>query len=202
MITICDFDDSFTYNLFSDLSKFTPKIEVLHYKKDFLKLMKRAASRSPSVLVLGPGPGHPEEYNQIHTLIEESLKNELVLLVGICLGHQLVLDYMGAKCISSENIMHGQQVELPRFSQFLKHKSSNKVLVQRYNSLVVQFTEQRLNELEASGWTFYTLDNDIYASRAKNKLTYQFHPESIGSISKNLLYSPIKEFLLKCRDEI
>ena len=201
MITICDFDDSFTFNLYSDLSIFTQKIEILNYKKDFLKLNEIAETSSPSILILGPGPGHPNEYEEFNSLIDKALSNNSLMLVGVCLGHQLILQYMGASCVPSSNIVHGQQVELLDFSKFLKIKMINKILAQRYNSFTVEFDSNRVEELEELGWSFYCLDGELLASFAKDVLTYQFHPESIGTTSKNQIYSPIEEFLLKYSDE-
>jgi len=77
-------------------------------------------------------------------------------------------------------------------------KFFNKSLkIQRYNSLKVTGLKSQFQSLINEGWTIEFLKDEFMLSAKENILTYQFHPESVGSSRKDLLYSPIKDFLLQ-----
>ena len=61
-VTICDFEDSFTYNIFSELNRIGVDSNVVSFSgiKEFLQKMMNTKDRH--VIILGPGPGHPSEY--------------------------------------------------------------------------------------------------------------------------------------------
>ena len=64
-----DFDDSFTYNLVQELEEVGISCDVVHWK-DIESLP------SDKILVLGPGPGHPDDYQSLFPLLKDWLKNE------------------------------------------------------------------------------------------------------------------------------
>ena len=194
MIYIYDFNDSFTYNLFSDLYHYS-KVEVIAFKDISNHLNSLLETDDKYVVVLGPGPGHPDEYEFLTPVITKLLNSENIFTFGICLGHQLIWKNLGMKVKRSSNPVHGQSEKI-EFDKFYSDSTIHSVTMQRYNSLSVNFPSNMLKEFNDQGWQLVTRDHELLMSRNKNVLTYQFHPESIGSMRKELLYSPVREFLL------
>lgn len=196
MITICDFEDSFTYNIFSDLSvDFETSVLPFNKIKSFLK--SKINSTKKEVIILGPGPGHPDEYSFIDFEIKELIKNKNILLVGICLGHQLIWKSLGFKTTNSSNPIHGQVEELCNTHNIFEEKIFKKIFnVQRYNSLCISLLECQSRELEVDGWKLILKNNELYISLKSNILTYQFHPESVGTSCRKQYYVPVHQFLL------
>jgi anthranilate/para-aminobenzoate synthase component II len=167
---LIDFDDSFTFNVVQELEEAGMEIEVVHWQ-DFEVLPEA------DWLILGPGPGHPDEYQRIFPLIEEWIKSQKKLF-GVCLGHQIYWKLLGEEVIRSKEPLHGQKVLLnlnSDWSEFLK--VPEKIFVQRYNSLCVPAQGTIRNPHLKN----FIQDGEILMSRGENVLTYQFHPESMGT---------------------
>ena len=58
-----DFDDSFSFNVIQELTNIGLKVDVIHWS-DFLSVSDH------DLLVLGPGPGHPDDYQNIFEVIK------------------------------------------------------------------------------------------------------------------------------------
>ena len=169
--TFIDFEDSFSYNVVQELSLAGFSVEVVNWK-DYEK-----NPDSKALLVLGPGPGHPDDYQSIFPLVKEWLNLHLPFL-GICLGHQIFWRIQGGDIIRSEKPLHGQKIEL-----FLDNDWRNwlgikkKVFVQRYNSLAIPSTAALVQPFFKN----FIQDNEILMTRSHHLITYQFHPESVGT---------------------
>jgi anthranilate/para-aminobenzoate synthase component II len=196
MITICDFEDSFTFNIFSDLvNDFETKVLPFKEIKSFLKSKKD--SKKKEVIILGPGPGHPSEYSFLDLEIKNLLSNKNILIFGICLGHQLIWKTLGVTTSKSSNPVHGQIEQLENNNNFFNQAQFNKILnVQRYNSLSVELSDQMTQDLVDDGWKLILKNNELYASSKNNIITYQFHPESVGTYCRGQYYGPVYQFLL------
>ncbi|MGE3608160.1 MAG: aminodeoxychorismate/anthranilate synthase component II [Bacteriovoracaceae bacterium] len=165
-----DFDDSFTYNVVQELSEIGIQVELIHWK-DFESLGKA------ELLVLGPGPGHPDDYQQIFPMIQNWMSLNLPVM-GICLGHQILWRMRGENVVRSKSPSHGQKVHLNLNEKWKKKFNLNSdVEVQRYNSLCVPL-QAALRNPDLEVWA---VDDEIMISKGKNVLTYQFHPESVGT---------------------
>lgn len=168
--TFIDFEDSFSYNVIQELELVGLKSEIVNWK-DYEK------NPESGLLVLGPGPGHPDDYQRIYPLIQEWLNKKKPLL-GICLGHQIFWRIQGEEVLRSKLPLHGQKVSLELtqdWKEWLGIKS--KVFVQRYNSLaVLEKLTGHYPELKN-----YSQDGEILITRSSHVITYQFHPESIGT---------------------
>ena len=187
-VFICDFDDSFTFNLFSDFTTLGYESVVVNYSetKFFEKLSKRS---KPYVLVLGPGPGHPNEYNL--QFLDSFFKSNYAYLFGVCLGHQIILSKHGCAIESSRHIMHAQSTSIkdPEGVIFEKDKSYQ---VQRYNSLTVLASDN----IKEDSYLLYDNNQELMLVYNDKFLTVQFHPESIGTNCPNSLYNTATKFLL------
>lgn len=180
-----DFEDSFSYNVVQEMTDAGFTVDVLNWR-DFFEVPKEF-----DLLVFGPGPGHPDEYRSLFG----SLKFYLSLkrpFFGVCLGHQIFWRLQGEEVLRSKNPVHGQKVKLelnPEWQSWLGI-SEREVFVQRYNSLTVfaGTSDPQYRNL--------ILDEEIMATRGEKILTYQFHPESVGTTFRRefmkAIYSIVK----------
>lgn len=192
-IWLVDFDDSFTYNISSELYERGVLVDVVHWSQWDQLYEQLKSSHERSALILGPGPGHPCEYplkglNQLHG-------REKLFICGVCLGHQLIWQEMGLALKTCQTPIHGQQVEIeiPEWFSFLPHElHGKKTRVQRYNSLCV------LPDFEKMPAHVNVLiqERELLAASFENTLTYQFHPESVGTSFRQSFFTPILNFFV------
>lgn len=184
-VLILDFYDSFTYNIASVLSELDLSSEVIGYDK---------INSYPyhKIIILGPGPGRPSDYKEIQPLIKKLLKDENKYLMGICLGHQLIWDSKGYKIEKSSNPLHGHQTStiIPKWPEFPKSLWGKKVSVQRYNSLAVKNISHD-PDLVCEG-------AEMLMGRFSNGISYQFHPESVGTPRPLIFFGPLRKL---CRQK-
>lgn len=175
---LVDFDDSFTYNIASEFYHQKMECEVIHWSR---LLIDSSLSYNFSHIILGPGPGHPREYQSLFALIRQWRERADLQLLGICLGHQLLWCERGAECLVDPHPVHGQQVDLlipDWFSFFDKDLIGFTIQVQRYNSLYIPSDQAK--KIDPSARLLLS-HKHVMASRFANCLSFQFHPESIGT---------------------
>jgi anthranilate/para-aminobenzoate synthase component II len=176
-----DFEDSFSYNLIQELTELGLEVAVV-------KWMDWEALPEADLLVLGPGPGHPDDYGRIFPLVRAWLEGGKKIF-GVCLGHQIFWRLQGAEVQRSRWPLHGQKIPLrldAGWSQRLGLEGK-RVEVQRYNSLAVM-AEAGLARPEIEN---FCQDDEILISRWPGGLTYQFHPESQGTTFRRELLMPV-----------
>lgn len=175
-----DFEDSFTYNVVQELTDIGLKVDLLPW-------MDFEEESDHDLLVLGPGPGHPEDYQRIFPLVLNWLKQDKPLL-GICLGHQIFWTLKGEKIVKSEKPLHGQKVKMELDHQWQEWLALGaQVMVQRYNSLTLKTPSAgKFPEMN-----FLSVEGEVMISRGKNVITYQFHPESVGTSYRESFFAPI-----------
>jgi anthranilate/para-aminobenzoate synthase component II len=177
-----DFDDSFTYNLVQELESQKISTEVVNW-------MDVEALPDEGLLVLGPGPGHPDDYQRLFALLRKWLV-ELRPFLGICLGHQIFWRLQGEDVVRSKHPLHGQRVKLAlgeEWKKWLQLPADQDVWVQRYNSLAVPESAAIRNPY----LTNYVQHEEILITRGEKVITYQFHPESVGTTFREAFLSPV-----------
>jgi anthranilate/para-aminobenzoate synthase component II len=168
--TFIDFDDSFTFNVVQELAEIGFEVTVTHWK-DFESLPVEG------LLVLGPGPGHPDDYQVLFPLLKKWVKDSRPLF-GVCLGHQIFWRLQNEEVLRSREPLHGQRVKLELPSEWRSLLGiEGEVFVQRYNSLAVLDQSIVRNPFFQN----YIQDGEVLITRTPHVLTYQFHPESIGT---------------------
>lgn len=194
-VTICDFEDSFTYNIFSELNRIGVDSNVVSFSgiKEFLQKMMNTKDRH--VIILGPGPGHPSEYLFLQETILNLMKNPNVFIFGICLGHQLLWYFQGHEISHCKNPIHGK-VEHLKLDKLWKKLLAPSISVQRYNSLAVKLSAYEIQKCKDNGINVFLHEGECKMSYGKNFISYQFHPESIGTNFPELFFRPIKKFLI------
>ena len=174
-ILILDNYDSFTYNLVQILGalcgdRFSLDV-VRNDKIDVAGVLQKA----PSLLVVSPGPGRPENAGiSIELMGSTELKAPRL---GVCLGHQALACAFGGKVVSAPRLLHGKTSSVYHDSKGLFQGITNPLVATRYHSLVVE--EESLGEdLVISAWTSH---GEIMGLRHRELPIegVQFHPESL-----------------------
>lgn len=180
-VLFLDFDDSFSYNIIQELTEIGFSVEVMHWL-DFETLPET------DLLVIGPGPGHPDDYQRIFPLLQEWHAQRKPLF-GVCLGHQIFWRLQGEDIVQSKEPLHGQRITLSLNSEWQKWLGlkTSEVKVQRYNSLAVPAQSAVRNPY----LTNFMVDEEIVMTRGANVLTYQFHPESLGTDDRKSFFQPL-----------
>lgn len=195
-IYILDFNDSFTYNIFSTLRavKSELELEVIPYSDILSFLKKISVTESKCGVIFGPGPGHPNEYFFVHSYLESIFNNSNVFVLGICLGHQLILEYLGFEIIRAKRPVHGQVANYALSKEMAIELCCSEIIrVQRYNSLAVSVDEAKMLQLNMD---FHCFEQEIVISNSDRLVTYQFHPESIGTTCPNKFFMRLVNFLI------
>tara|TARA_Y100000589_G_scaffold105572_1_gene100056 strand:+ start:2785 stop:3363 length:579 start_codon:yes stop_codon:yes gene_type:complete len=181
MILIVDNYDSFTFNLAQYLGEREPDIEI--WRNDRFSL-KDIQALNPDHIVLSPGPGRPSDAGHCLAIIEKFYKT--VPILGICLGHQAISEFFGAKIVKAPQIIHGKVSQVNHFDSRLMESMPNPLTMTRYHSLIAQ-TDSIPNCLKIVA----RVDQLVMAiEHIKYPLFgLQFHPESIASEGgKKILY--------------
>lgn len=185
---IIDNYDSFTFNLYQYLGELGGNPEVFRNDEITLTEIKK---KKYSHIVISPGPGDPADRSYFgvcrEVIIDEFIN---IPLLGVCLGHQGIIHYLGGKIIRANKILHGKKSEIKHTGRGIFQEVKNPLMGMRYHSLVGQ------KDLipEVLEITAETEDGIVMGVCHKNKPIFgiQFHPESIGTedgkkILKNFL---------------
>lgn len=167
MILLIDNYDSFTYNVYQDVARFS---DVTVVRNDELTV---AAIRdlNPSGIIISPGPGGPRDAGISLDVVREL--SGVIPILGVCLGHQVIAEAFGGTVGRAHEVMHGKTSRILTTPSVLF--DGEQLDVMRYHSLVVQATNLIV--------TARTEDGVIMALEHPEHPTYgvQFHPESIGT---------------------
>ncbi|WP_158536932.1 MULTISPECIES: aminodeoxychorismate/anthranilate synthase component II [Halobacteriovorax] len=194
-IIFVDFEDSFTNNIISYLSHWKScEIEVINFRD-----LKRHDLVNQNI-ILGPGPGHPSEYIDFFKQNNLELKANLKKarrIVGICLGHQLVLSSLYQCTINrSKYPIHGRTVK-PKDLGLLSGivEETNDINLQRYNSLYVEVNSE--NSLLKQTKLIFDNNNELLMAYEDERIfTMQFHPESVGTSCSESIFQAIERFFV------
>lgn len=171
-ILLLDNIDSFTYNLVDQLR--TLEHNVVIYRNnvtaDFIE--RKLHELDNPILLLSPGPGAPSEAGCMPELLKRVLGQYPI--IGICLGHQAIIEAYGGKVSGCGEILHGKATPAQHDNQAMFAHLPNPLPVARYHSLS---GEHIPDELIINAWC----DNTVMAVRHHQHKTcgFQFHPESI-----------------------
>lgn len=164
--------DSFTYNLYDYLLQAGAKCQVL--RNDTLPI-EAFESLDFEAIVLSPGPKRPTDAGLMMSLIEHW--HQRVPMLGICLGHQAIGEFFGAKLVKAHLPMHGKTSEVSlRAEHLLFANLPRRFSVMRYHSLLLESLHNTPLEVLAA------TDSGEIMALAHHTLPLtgvQFHPESV-----------------------
>jgi anthranilate synthase/aminodeoxychorismate synthase-like glutamine amidotransferase len=169
-VLVIDNYDSFTYNLVQYLGELGAEVEVVRNDKTSVgDMLARGADR----LVISPGPCTPADAG---TSIEaaRAFPEAGVPTLGVCLGHQSMVEAFGGRTIRGEPI-HGKDAEIEHDGKGIFSGIESPVRGGRYHSLIAD--PDLPGELELTG----TLGDVVMAVRHRSLPAegVQFHPESV-----------------------
>ena len=171
MILLLDNYDSFTYNLWHYLLQLNEQCIVKRNDEISIEEIRKL---NPKAIVLSPGPGRPGDSGTMNQVIKHFY--ETIPFLGICLGHQAIGEFFGAKLLHADKPMHGKTSELIFKNHFLFQKISSPLMVMRYHSLLLKEVENTRLKIIAA-----TKEQEIMAIEHPDYkiIGLQFHPESI-----------------------
>jgi anthranilate synthase/aminodeoxychorismate synthase-like glutamine amidotransferase len=170
VILLIDNYDSFTYNLahlFGELGS-----EVVVRRNDAIDL-DEAERLAPSHLVVSPGPGRPSSAGVSVELVRRLGPTTPTL--GVCLGHQAVVEAFGGEVGQAKRLVHGKASEISHDGRGLFSGLPERFDAGRYHSLAVTRVPDCL-EVSAT-----CADDEVMAVRHRELPVdgVQFHPESV-----------------------
>ena len=182
MIYIIDHQDSFTWNVVHQFSKFN-KV----YCSNFFNIDKKKLDKS-NVIVLSPGPGSPKDY-PLTSKIYKKYKGKKKI-IGICLGYQQILFNEKGKIVQQKNIFHGFQSKV-RVTKESKLFKKNKIFkVGRYHSLKL-YEPYKSNNLKITMRCLKTYIPMAIEDQKNSVYGFQFHPESFLTENGNIIIKKI-----------
>jgi anthranilate synthase/aminodeoxychorismate synthase-like glutamine amidotransferase len=141
---------------------------------------------APSHLVISPGPGRPENAGVSLEIVERLGPN--VPTLGVCLGHQAVIEAFGGEVGQARRLVHGKASQIAHDGQGLFSGLPDPLQGGRYHSLAATRVPE---ELEVCATTD---DGEVMAVRHRELpvVGIQFHPESVltpdgPALAKNFL---------------
>ncbi|MSP60019.1 MAG: aminodeoxychorismate/anthranilate synthase component II [Myxococcales bacterium] len=176
MILLIDNYDSFTWNLAQALGGLSAPGggEVIVIRNDAITVAEILA-RSPSHLVISPGPGTPDEAGVTLSAIAACAGR--IPILGVCLGHQAIGQAFGGRVVRAPRVMHGKTSPILHDGRGLFRDLPSPLQAGRYHSLAVE-PGSLPQVLEV---TARTAEGEVMgiAHRTLAVFGVQFHPESI-----------------------
>jgi anthranilate synthase/aminodeoxychorismate synthase-like glutamine amidotransferase len=173
MWALIDNYDSFTYILHHYLLQ--TGNECVVYRNDEISL-RQLIDLKPERLIISPGPETPLQSGICMEAIDYF--HSRIPILGVCLGHQAIGMYFGAKLIKTAYPMHGKPSLISHNNGPLFQNIPSPFTGMRYHSLAISEIEK--TALEAIAHT----EDGIIMALAHPKFPcvgIQFHPESVGT---------------------
>lgn len=171
-VILLDNYDSFTYNLVDQCKSLG--FEVIVYRNSVpLDIIQSFIDKTPqAILLLSPGPGHPQDAGCLLPLIRQN-KGRIPML-GICLGHQALVQAYGGEIGSANRIVHGKASLMQHRAHAIFVGLPNPLKVARYHSLAA-------TQVPTGFDTIAETDGTVMAVVEPNDKIcgLQFHPESL-----------------------
>jgi len=192
--------DSFTYNLVDEFQclGFDPSVYRNTLSAEFIfdKMLEHTKQTGEKIiLVLSPGPGTPANAGCLMALIK--LCAGKVPMLGICLGHQALIEYYGGEVGRADEIVHGKASAITHSGTGAFTNIQNPLPVARYHSLVGTAMPSALTVIADFNGMPMAICREEDAV-----LAYQFHPESILTTYGATLLAQSFDFLLTVNDQL
>ena len=187
-LLLIDNYDSFTYNLVQAFMVLGA--EVLVHRNDRISV-DEARALKPTHLCISPGPGTPYDAGVSMQMIAAFAGQVPVL--GVCLGHQSLVEVFGGKVVRAARLMHGKTSYVHHDGRGILAGLPEPFEAGRYHSLIAQ-PQSLPDVLEVAARTD---EGEIMAVRHRDLAVegVQFHPESVLTPQGPLL---MENFLRQC----
>ena len=170
MILLIDNYDSFTYNLvhlFGELGA-----EVIVRRNDEIDA-DEAEKLGPSHLVVSPGPGRPAAAGATVEIVRRL--GATVPTLGVCLGHQAIVEAFGGAVGQAQRLVHGKASAIDHDGRGLFVGLPDGFEAGRYHSLAATTVPDCLQVSATCS------EGEVMAVRHRELQVdgVQFHPESV-----------------------
>lgn len=171
-ILLIDNVDSFTYNLVDQLRASGHNVVIYRNQIPADVIIEKLSQLEKPILLLSPGPGTPSEAGCMPELLKR-LRGQLPI-IGICLGHQAIVETYGGFVGQAGEILHGKASSITHDNEGMFAGMNNPLPVARYHSLVGSQIPDGLTVNARYG------DMVMAVRHEKDRVCgFQFHPESI-----------------------
>jgi anthranilate synthase/aminodeoxychorismate synthase-like glutamine amidotransferase len=170
VILLVDNYDSFTYNLAHLFGELGAELTVR--RNDSIDAAD-AARLAPTHLVISPGPGRPADAGATLEIVSRLAPSTPTL--GVCLGHQAIVEAFGGTIGAARELVHGKACTVHHDGRGLFAGLPSELAAGRYHSLAAAEVP---SELEVCA---KTVDGEIMGVRHRTLKVHglQFHPESV-----------------------
>ena len=170
-IILIDNYDSFTFNLYHYLSRYSLVDVVRNDKINSIEILKKKYDK----IVISPGPGNPNQSGNCINVVKKLYKK--IPILGVCLGHQIIGQVFGSKIIQAKNLVHGKTSKIISKKIGILKNLPKIFEATRYHSLIVDKKTLSKDLII----TATTQNNIIMGIQHKSYNVHgvQFHPESI-----------------------
>ncbi|WP_196140479.1 aminodeoxychorismate/anthranilate synthase component II [Aliikangiella sp. G2MR2-5] len=199
-IIMIDNYDSFTYNLVNQLKTLNLDQTVMLkvYRNDSpieMVFSEENLAGKKNLIVISPGPGNPQSAGNTLQIINNFAGRMPIL--GICLGHQSIVEHFGGEVSGASEIIHGKADNVFTFSEHPVFEGlPNPFVAARYHSLSASLVPPTLEVLAStSGKHGEQESSEVMAVVHKEYkiIGFQFHPESILTTQgKTLLENSVR----------
>ncbi|MGH9662441.1 MAG: anthranilate synthase component II [Bryobacteraceae bacterium] len=174
MILVLDNYDSFTYNLVQYLGELGLELDV---RRNDAITVDDVGTLAPDAIVISPGPCTPAEAGISVPLVRRL--GSSVPILGVCLGHQAIVEAYGGRVVRAGRVMHGKTSRVVHDGTDLFELLPSPLEVMRYHSLIAEPSSMP----PSLAVTAVALDDEseIHAVRHREHPVWgvQFHPESV-----------------------
>jgi anthranilate synthase component II len=172
MLLLIDNYDSFAHNLARYFTRLGQATQVV--RNDAIDVAEVRTMR-PAAIVISPGPCTPREAGASLDIVRRLHAH--IPMLGVCLGHQVIAEALGAQIVRASLPVHGQASQVMHDGSGIFEGVLSPLAVGRYHSLVVE-PKTLSRGLRATAWT---ADRILMAFQHEHLPVFgvQFHPESI-----------------------
>lgn len=172
MVLVIDNYDSFVHNLARYVRQLGCQTHVVRNNQITIEQIRLL---NPEAIILSPGPCTPNEAGICLDIVSE-LATEFPIL-GICLGHQVIIQALGGSVVSAIEPVHGRSSSVFHSKTPMFQYIDSPFTAGRYHSLIG--SPSSLPDVLVA--TAFTDDRTMMAVEHKSLpiVGLQFHPESI-----------------------
>lgn len=172
-ILLIDNIDSFTYNLVDQLRASGHQVAIFRNSLPIATILAQLRQMRDPLLVLSPGPGTPAQAGCMLELITRVRAQ--MPIIGICLGHQAIIEAYGGEIGIAPHIVHGKVSLIDHDGEAMFSDLPNPLPVGRYHSLIAHHVPATLTVN-----AFYQKEIVMAVRHQHHRVCgFQFHPESI-----------------------
>jgi anthranilate synthase/aminodeoxychorismate synthase-like glutamine amidotransferase len=170
VILLVDNYDSFTYNLAHLFQELGAEVTVV--RNDAIDAGE-AERLGPTHLVVSPGPGRPGDAGATVEIVRRLAPT--VPTLGVCLGHQAIVEAFGGEVGQARRLLHGKASAISHDGKGIFEGLPDPLEGGRYHSLAAARVPESLEVCATAE------DGEVMAVRHRELpvVGIQFHPESV-----------------------